>query len=124
MACTPARRAGGRPAGRRDDGVPRPDAPLDLRRVDASWRRLGRCSPGSTSRPAATSGSGRGPASTDGLLVGRTRTPGVHVAGGTAGVALGLLTGRLLAGQISARRDRIGAAPLSTRCGDWPGAAR
>ncbi|MBC3194292.1 FAD-binding oxidoreductase [Pseudonocardia sp. C8] len=103
VACTPL---GGPEDGLRVAGMMEfrdPDAPLDPRRVDAIVEAAGPMFTGIDFAARRDEWVGSRPCTTDGLpLVGRTRTPGVHVAGGHGmwGVALGPLTGRLLAGQI------------------------
>ena len=103
VACTPL---GGPEDGLRVAGMMEfrdPDAPLDPRRVDAIVETAGRMFTGVDFGARRDEWVGSRPCTTDGLpLVGRTRTPGVHVAGGHGmwGVALGPLTGRLLARQI------------------------
>ncbi|WP_229052625.1 FAD-binding oxidoreductase [Aeromicrobium sp. Leaf350] len=81
----------------------RPDAPLDPRRVSAIVE-AGRPMLRGVDWDARTDEwVGSRPCTADGLpLVGPTRTPGVHVAGGHGmwGIALGPLTGRLVADRI------------------------
>ena len=80
-----------------------PDAPLDPRRVDAIVEAAAPMFSGVDFTARRDGWVGSRPCTTDGLpLVGRTRTQGVYVAGGHGmwGIALGALTGRLLAGQI------------------------
>ncbi|NYG58957.1 D-amino-acid dehydrogenase [Nocardioides daedukensis] len=91
-----------------------PDAPLDPRRikaiVDAATPMLG----GVDWTRRTDEWVGSRPCTTDGLpLVGRTRSSRVHVAGGHGmwGIALGPLTGRILADQIAgaAEHELLGA---------------
>lgn len=103
VACTPL----GEPSeGMRVAGMMEfrdPDAPLDPLRVEAIVEAAGPMFTGVDFTARRDEWVGSRPCTTDGLpLVGRTRTPGVYVAGGHGmwGVALGPLTGRLLAGQI------------------------
>ena len=80
-----------------------PDAPLDPRRIEAIAEAASPMLTGVDFAARRDEWVGSRPCTTDGLpLVGRTRTQGVYVAGGHGmwGIALGALTGRLLAGQI------------------------
>lgn len=103
IACTPL---GGPEDGLRVAGMMEfrdPDDPLDPRRVDAITEAARPMFTGVDFAARRDEWVGSRPCTTDGLpLVGRTRTPGVHVAGGHGmwGVALGPFTGRLLARQI------------------------
>lgn len=103
VACTPL---GGPQDGLRVAGMMEfrdPDAPLDPRRIEAIADAARPMFTGIDFTARRDEWVGSRPCTTDGLpLVGATRTPGVHVAGGHGmwGVALGPLTGRLLARQI------------------------
>lgn len=103
VACTPL---GGPEEGLRVAGMMEfqdPDAPLDPRRIGAITDAAAPMFTGIDFAARRDEWVGSRPCTTDGLpLVGATRTPGVHVAGGHGmwGIALGPLTGRLLAGQI------------------------
>ncbi|RSD14789.1 NAD(P)/FAD-dependent oxidoreductase [Amycolatopsis eburnea] len=90
------------------------DAPFDGRRIDALLRSL---------RPLLDAGwddfrepwVGSRPLTPDGLpVVGATKLPGVHVAGGHGmwGVTLGPVTGKLLAEQIMSGASAPGLRPL------------
>nr|WP_169739656.1 FAD-binding oxidoreductase [Amycolatopsis taiwanensis] len=104
VACTPL----GEPSdGLRVAGMMefrRPDDPLDPRRVRAIIEAAKPMLRGVDWSARTAEWVGSRPCTTDGLpLIGRTRTPGVHVAGGHGmwGIALGPLTGKLLAAQIT-----------------------
>lgn len=103
VACTPL---GGPSDGLRVAGMMEfrdPDDRLDPRRIDAIVEAAGQMFTGVDFAARRDEWVGSRPCTTDGLpLVGRTRTQGVYVAGGHGmwGIALGPLTGRLLAGQI------------------------
>ncbi|EFQ84430.1 FAD dependent oxidoreductase [Aeromicrobium marinum DSM 15272] len=81
----------------------KPDAPLDRRRVDAIVAAARPMLRGVDWEARTDEWVGSRPCTVDGLpLVGATRTPGVFVAGGHGmwGIALGPLSGRLLADRI------------------------
>ena len=81
----------------------RPDAPLDPRRIAAIIDAARPMLRGVDWEARTDEWVGSRPCTADGLpLVGATRTPGVHVAGGHGmwGIALGPLTGRLVADQV------------------------
>ena len=81
----------------------RPDAPLDPRRVAAIVDAARPMLRGVDWEARTDEWVGSRPCTADGLpLVGATRTAGVHVAGGHGmwGIALGPLTGRLVADQV------------------------
>ncbi len=104
VACTPL---GDAAAGLRVAGMMEfrsPDAPLDPRRIDAIVAAAGRMFEGVDWSSRTSEWVGSRPCTADGLpLVGATSSPRVFVAGGHGmwGVALGPLTGRLLAEQIT-----------------------
>ncbi|WP_163541111.1 NAD(P)/FAD-dependent oxidoreductase [Occultella kanbiaonis] len=82
----------------------RPDAPLDPRRVNAIVDAARPMLTGIDWDVREEEWVGSRPCTADGLpLIGGTRSPRVHVAGGHGmwGIALGPLTGRLLADQIT-----------------------
>lgn len=89
----------------------RPDAPLDPRRVHAIVAAARPMLSGVDWEARTDEWVGSRPCTADGLpLVGATRTPGVFVAGGHGmwGMALGPLTGRIVAGLIAGtRRDPL-----------------
>ena len=81
----------------------RPDAPLDPRRIDAIVAATRPMLSGADLDDRADEWVGSRPCTADGLpLVGATRSPRVFTAGGHGmwGVALGPLTGKLLAERI------------------------
>ncbi len=107
----PAQRVACTPLGDAEDGLRvagmvefrSPDAPLDPRRVQAIIDAVAPMLTGVDWSARTDEWVGARPCTADGLpLVGATRTPRVHVAGGHGmwGIALGPLTGRLLAEQI------------------------
>lgn len=104
VACTPL---GGPEDGLRVAGMMEfrsPDAPLDVRRVQAIVDAATPMLRGVDWSARTDEWVGSRPCTTDGLpLVGRTRSSRVHVAGGHGmwGIALGPLTGRLLAEQVA-----------------------
>ena len=82
----------------------RPKAPPDPRRIRAIVDAASPLLQGVDWEARTGEWVGSRPCTADGLpLVGPTKTPGVHVAGGHGmwGIALGPLTGRLLAAQIA-----------------------
>jgi D-amino-acid dehydrogenase len=82
----------------------RPTAPPDPRRIRAIIEAVSPLLRGIDWDARVGEWVGSRPCTADGLpLVGRTRTPGVHVAGGHGmwGIALGPLTGQLLAAQVA-----------------------
>jgi len=103
VACTPL---GGPGDGLRVAGMMEfrsPDAPLDPRRITAIVDAAAPMMAGVDWSQRTDEWVGSRPCTADGLpLVGRTRSPRVHGAGGHGmwGVALGPLSGRLLADQI------------------------
>ena len=105
VACTPLLEPDG-PVGFRIAGMMefrRPKAPPDPRRIRAIVDAASPLLRGVDWDARADEWVGSRPCTADGLpLVGPTRTPGVHVAGGHGmwGIALGPLTGQLLAAQI------------------------
>ncbi len=106
VACTPLGASGAedrfRVAGMME--FRRPDAPLDPRRIDAIVDATRPMLGGVDWEARTDEWVGSRPCTADGLpLVGATRTPGVHVAGGHGmwGIALGPLTGRLVADQVT-----------------------
>lgn len=105
VACTPLVNPQG-PAGFRVAGMMefrRPKAPPDPRRIRAIIDAASPLLRGVDWDARTDEWVGSRPCTADGLpLVGPTRTPGVHVAGGHGmwGIALGPLTGQLLAAQI------------------------
>lgn len=105
VACTPLGRPGAEDAFRVAGMMEfrRPDAPLDPRRVTAIVDAARPMLQGVDWEARTDEWVGSRPCTADGLpLVGATRTPGVHVAGGHGmwGIALGPLTGRLVADQV------------------------
>ncbi|HEY9564214.1 MAG TPA: FAD-binding oxidoreductase, partial [Nocardioides sp.] len=91
-----------------------PDAPLDPRRIKAIVDAATPMLSGVDWTRRTDEWVGSRPCTTDGLpLVGRTRSSRVHVAGGHGmwGIALGPLTGRILADQIVgvAEHELLGA---------------
>jgi len=106
VACTPLMDPDG-PAGFRVAGMMefrRPKAPPDPRRIKAIIDAASPLLRGVDWAARTDEWVGSRPCTADGLpLVGRTRTPGVHVAGGHGmwGIALGPLTGQLLAAQVA-----------------------
>lgn len=105
VACTPLGRPGAEDAFRVAGMMEfrRPDAPLDRRRVTAIVDAARPMLQGVDWEARTDEWVGSRPCTADGLpLVGATRTPGVHVAGGHGmwGIALGPLTGRLVADQV------------------------
>lgn len=107
VACTPL---GGPEDGLRVAGMMEfrsPDAPLDPRRIKAIIDAATPMLKGVDWSRRTDEWVGSRPCTTDGIpLVGRTRTEGVYVAGGHGmwGIALGPLTGRLLAEQVATGR--------------------
>jgi len=105
VACTPLVDPDG-PVGFRVAGMMefrRPKAPPDPRRIKAIVDAASPLLRGVDWDARTDAWVGSRPCTADGLpLVGLTRTPGVHVAGGHGmwGIALGPLTGQLLAAQI------------------------
>jgi len=100
VACTPLG-DGFRVAGMME--FRRADAPLDPRRIHAIVDAVAPMLRGVDWEARTDEWVGSRPCTADGLpIVGRTRSPRVHVAGGHGmwGMALGPLTGRLLAAQI------------------------
>ena len=86
-----------------------PDAALDPRRIDAIVNAVRPLLNGVDLDDRRDEWVGSRPCTADGLpLIGGTRAPGVYVAGGHGmwGIALGPLTGKLLA-----QTDRHGVAP-------------
>ncbi len=82
----------------------RADAPLDPRRIDAIVEAASPLLEGVDWGKRSEEWVGSRPCTSDGLpLVGRTRSPRVHVAGGHGmwGIALGPLTGKLIAGSVA-----------------------
>lgn len=108
VACTPL---GGPEDGLRVAGMMEfrpPDAPLDPRRIRAIVDAAAPMLTGIDWTARTDEWVGARPCTTDGLpLVGRTATEQVFVAGGHGmwGIALGPLTGQLLAEQITGRRE-------------------
>ena len=105
VACTPLGQAGSEDAFRVAGMMEfrRPDAPLDPRRIAAIVDAARPMLRGVDWEARTDEWVGSRPCTADGLpLVGATRTPGVHVAGGHGmwGIALGPLTGRLVADQV------------------------
>jgi D-amino-acid dehydrogenase len=106
VACTPIHDADGNP-GLRVAGMMefrRPKAPPDPRRIRAIVDAAAPLLRGVDWDGRTNEWVGSRPCTADGLpLVGATRTPGVYVAGGHGmwGIALGPLTGRLLAERIA-----------------------
>ncbi len=106
VACTPIEDPDG-VAGLRVAGMMefrRPKAPPDPRRIRAIVDAASPLLQGVDWDSRTGEWVGSRPCTADGLpLVGPTKTPGVHVAGGHGmwGIALGPLTGRLLAAQIA-----------------------
>ena len=106
VACTPLVEPDG-PVGFRVAGMMefrRPKAPPDPRRIRAIVDAASPLLRGVDWEARTDEWVGSRPCTADGLpLVGPTRTPGVHVAGGHGmwGIALGPLTGQLLAAQIA-----------------------
>ena len=106
VACTPIVDPDG-PVGFRVAGMMefrRPKAPPDRRRIQAIIDAASPLLRGVDWDARTDEWVGSRPCTADGLpLVGPTRTPGVHVAGGHGmwGIALGPLTGQLLAAQIA-----------------------
>lgn len=106
VACTPIVDPDG-PVGFRVAGMMefrRPKAPPDPRRIQAIIDAASPLLRGVDWDARTDEWVGSRPCTADGLpLVGPTRTPGVHVAGGHGmwGIALGPLTGQLLAAQIA-----------------------
>ena len=106
VACTPIHDADGNP-GLRVAGMMefrRPKAPPDPRRIRAIVDAAAPLLRGVDWDARTNEWVGSRPCTADGLpLVGATRTPGVYVAGGHGmwGIALGPLTGRLLAERIA-----------------------
>ncbi|WP_344196609.1 NAD(P)/FAD-dependent oxidoreductase [Aeromicrobium alkaliterrae] len=105
VACTPLGAPGSEDAFRVAGMMEfrKPDAPLDPRRVTAIVDAARPMLSGVDWDTRTDEWVGSRPCTADGLpLVGPTRTPGVHVAGGHGmwGIALGPLTGRLVADQI------------------------
>jgi len=103
VACTPLEDAedGLRVAGMME--FRSPEAPLDPRRIGAIIDAVSPMLTGVDWSARTDEWVGSRPCTADGLpLVGATRTPNVHVAGGHGmwGIALGPLTGRLLTQQI------------------------
>ncbi|HET9499200.1 MAG TPA: FAD-dependent oxidoreductase [Marmoricola sp.] len=104
VACTPL---GGPEDGLRVAGMMEfrsPDAPLDPRRIQAIIDAATPMLRGVDWSARTDEWVGSRPCTTDGIpLVGRTRSPAIYVAGGHGmwGVALGPLTGRLLAEQVA-----------------------
>lgn len=93
----------------------RADAPLDTRFLDTIVRSVRPLVDGLDLDDRQDDWVGGRPLTPDGLpLVGATRTPGVHVAGGHGmwGVTLGPLTGQLLAQQIVTGRTPAQLRPL------------
>ncbi len=105
VACTPIERDDG-VSGLRVAGMMefrRPKAPPDPRRIRAIVDAARPLLHGVDWESRTDEWVGSRPCTADGLpLVGRSRTPGVYIAGGHGmwGIALGPLTGQLLAGQI------------------------
>ncbi|WP_277601707.1 FAD-dependent oxidoreductase [Rhodococcus sp. X156] len=102
VACTPLGGDQLRVAGMME--LRRPDAPLDPRRVQAIVAATRPMLRGVDWAARTQEWVGSRPCTTDGLpLLGRTRSPRVHVAGGHGmwGVALGPASGRLLADAIT-----------------------
>jgi len=90
-----------------------PDRPVDPRRVKAVVDAAGPLLPGADFARRTDEWAGPRPCTADGLpLVGPTRSPRVHVCGGHGmwGIALGPLTGKLLAESIV---TGVGAAELA-----------
>jgi len=108
VACTPL---GGAEDGLRVAGMMefrRPDAPLDPRRIRAIVEAAMPMLTGIDWSARTDEWVGARPCTPDGLpLVGRTATDRVFVAGGHGmwGIALGPLTGKLLAGQITGEHE-------------------
>lgn len=105
VACTPLGPAGAEDAFRVAGMMEfrRPDAPLDPRRIAAIVDAARPMLRGVDWEARTDEWVGSRPCTADGLpLAGATRTPGVHVAGGHGmwGIALGPLTGRLVADQV------------------------
>jgi D-amino-acid dehydrogenase len=108
VACTPlgSERDGLRVAGMME--FRRPDAPLDPRRIRAIVDAAAPMLTGIDWSARTDEWVGARPCTIDGLpLVGRTATDRVFVAGGHGmwGIALGPLTGKILAEQITGRRE-------------------
>jgi len=112
----PAQRVACTPLGGPDDGLRvagmmefrPPDAPLDPRRIRAIVDAAAPMFTGIDWSARTDEWVGARPCTTDGLpLVGRTATEGVFVAGGHGmwGIALGPLTGQILARQITGDGD-------------------
>ena len=105
VACTPLHGPDGtrlRVAGMMEFRTP--DAALDQRRIDAIVNAVRPLLDGLDLDDRRDEWVGSRPCTSDGLpLIGRTRAPGVYVAGGHGmwGIALGPLTGKLLAHQIA-----------------------
>lgn len=105
VACTPLGESGAEDALRVAGMMEfrRPDAPLDPRRIAAIVDAVRPMLTGVDWEARTDEWVGSRPCTADGLpLVGATRTPGVFVAGGHGmwGIALGPLTGRLVADQV------------------------
>ena len=105
VACTPLGESGAEDALRVAGMMEfrRPDAPLDPRRIAAIVDAVRPMLTGVNWEARTDEWVGSRPCTADGLpLVGATRTPGVFVAGGHGmwGIALGPLTGRLVADQV------------------------
>ena len=106
VACTPIESSDGVP-GLRVAGMMefrKPKAPPDPRRIKAIVDAAAPLLQGVDWSARTNEWVGSRPCTADGLpLVGATRTPGVHVAGGHGmwGIALGPLTGQLVAAQIT-----------------------
>lgn len=124
VACTPLHEPADGPSGPTDTELVRvagmmefrsPSAPLDRRRVRAILGSVRTLLPGLDFDDRRSEWVGSRPCTTDGLpLVGATRSPRVLVAGGHGmwGVALGPVTGRLLAEQIATGRTPAALRPF------------
>ena len=98
-----------------------PDAALDRRRIDAIVNATRPLLSGVDLDERRDEWVGSRPCTADGLpLIGRTNAPAVFVAGGHGmwGIALGPLTGKLLAHRIASGVHPSRAAWRSTRCAD------
>jgi D-amino-acid dehydrogenase len=96
----------------------RPDEPLDPRRVRAIVDSVRNLLPGVDLDRRDAEWVGSRPCTTDGLpLIGSTSSPRVFVAGGHGmwGVALGPVTGKLLAEQIATGAAPTPLAPFDPR---------
>ena len=119
VACTPLHTIAFRVAGMME--FRSPDAPLDPRRVQAIIDAAKPMLSGIDWTAREEEWVGSRPCTTDGLpLIGATKSPRVHVAGGHGmwGIALGPLTGKMVADSMTGAQTPDRQCATSIRCAD------